>query len=36
MTTSNMAFAEYSDYRNPGMPGETYAMDEHGTRDRPM
>lgn len=37
MTTSSMAFAEYSDYRNPGMPAESYAGDDNkGTRDRPM
>jgi len=31
------AFVAYSDYRNPGMPAESYAGDESkGTRDRPM
>src|SRR4051812_8060610 len=37
MTTSSTSFAEYSDYRNPGMPAESYAGDDNkGTRDRPM
>jgi hypothetical protein len=36
MSTSGTAFVGYSDYRNPGMPAETFAMDEKGTRDRPM